>query len=243
MSVADYNTNPDNNLAISGINIAEGCPPSTINNAIRQLMADAKTEHDDVAQNLGDVIASRASASDFGLCKVDNETIKATNGVISVIRTAILESVFPVGSIYTTTNSTNPATLFGFGTWEQIQGRMILGASSSYAVNSTGGEATHKLTVNETPAHTHSRGTMEINGNFSGFNFFRTTTSTTTYSGALSAHAAAGGQGGGGPVNCWERLTFKGSDGWSGSTSSVGGNAAHNNMPPYYAAYIWRRTN
>ena len=42
MSVSDYRTNPDENTSISGINIAEGCLPSGINNAIRQLMADVK---------------------------------------------------------------------------------------------------------------------------------------------------------------------------------------------------------
>lgn len=46
MSVADYNTDPDSNTSISGINIAEGCPPSGINNAIRQMMADIKTADD-----------------------------------------------------------------------------------------------------------------------------------------------------------------------------------------------------
>lgn len=44
MAVSDYKTNPDENTTISGINIAEGCPPSGINNAIRQLMADVKAE-------------------------------------------------------------------------------------------------------------------------------------------------------------------------------------------------------
>ena len=42
MSVQDYSTNPDDNLQISGINIAEGMPPGLVNNAIRQLMSDIK---------------------------------------------------------------------------------------------------------------------------------------------------------------------------------------------------------
>lgn len=46
MAIKDYNTDPDLNVQISGINIAEGCPPSGINNAIRQLMADVKAEQD-----------------------------------------------------------------------------------------------------------------------------------------------------------------------------------------------------
>ena len=49
MGVKDYDLNPDNNTQINGINIAEGCPPSGINNAVRQLMADVKADSD--AQN------------------------------------------------------------------------------------------------------------------------------------------------------------------------------------------------
>ena len=30
--------------------------------------------------------------------------------------------------------------------------------------------------------------------------------------------------------------------GWTGETSSIGGGASHNNMPPYLAVYIWQRT-
>lgn len=40
MAVDDYDTTPGNNTTISGINIAEGCSPGGINNAIRQMMAD-----------------------------------------------------------------------------------------------------------------------------------------------------------------------------------------------------------
>ena len=44
MAVSDYKTDPNENTTISGINIAEGCAPSGINNAIRQLMADVKAD-------------------------------------------------------------------------------------------------------------------------------------------------------------------------------------------------------
>ena len=53
MSVSDYSTDPDLNTSISGINIAEGCPPSGINNAIRQMMADIKTADGDVVHLAG----------------------------------------------------------------------------------------------------------------------------------------------------------------------------------------------
>lgn len=43
MSFADYSTNPALNVTIGGKNVAEGCPPGNINDAIRQLAADGKT--------------------------------------------------------------------------------------------------------------------------------------------------------------------------------------------------------
>ena len=63
-------------------------------------------------------------------------------------------ALYPVGSIYMSVNDTSPASLFG-GTWEQLKDRFLLGAGDSYAAGSTGGEATHTLTVNEMPKHAH----------------------------------------------------------------------------------------
>ena len=40
--ISEYDTDPNNNTDVNGINIAENCSPANINNAIRQLMADLK---------------------------------------------------------------------------------------------------------------------------------------------------------------------------------------------------------
>ena len=66
----------------------------------------------------------------------------------------MLDNVYPVGSIYMSVNNTNPSTLFG-GTWQQIQDRFLLAAGATYAAGATGGEATHTLTTDEMPAHSH----------------------------------------------------------------------------------------
>ena len=64
MAIKDYSTTPDLNTQISGINIAEGCAPSGINNAIRQLMADVKAEKEakDAAQAAKDAAQDTAIA-------------------------------------------------------------------------------------------------------------------------------------------------------------------------------------
>ena len=95
-------------------------------------------------------------ASDFALAVA---ALIAPN-IASAVTTAkndVLQKVFPVGSLYTSTSvSTNPNSLLGFGTWSRIQGRVILGASSTYPAGSTGGSATHALTVSELPSHSHT---------------------------------------------------------------------------------------
>ena len=73
--------------------------------------------------------------------------------------TDVLKAVYPVGSIYMSVNSTSPQTLFG-GTWVQLKDRFLLGAGSTYSNGSTGGSATHKLTIDEMPAHTHEIGSV-----------------------------------------------------------------------------------
>lgn len=67
----------------------------------------------------------------------------------------LLDLTHPIGSIYTSTVSTDPGTLFG-GTWERIKDRFLLAAGDTYAAGKTGGEATHTLTENEIPEHRHS---------------------------------------------------------------------------------------
>lgn len=66
--------------------------------------------------------------------------------------------IYPIGSIYISMNSTNPSELFGFGTWELTsKDRFLLGVGDTYTqANTTGGEATHTLTVDEIPSHRHS---------------------------------------------------------------------------------------
>lgn len=109
---------------------------------------------------------------------------------VTAAQIAVLQKVFPVGSIYTSYNvSTSPASLLGFGTWSRIQGRMLIGASSTYAATSTGGAATHTLTVSEMPTHTHTATASSTGAH--------THTATTASAGAhthtVSATAASAG--------------------------------------------------
>lgn len=78
------------------------------------------------------------------------------------------QGAYPVGSIYLSVTDANPAALFG-GTWERIGGRFLLGADSTYAAGSTGGEAAHTLTVDEIPKHNHGIYNLNAAGNATPF--------------------------------------------------------------------------
>ena len=75
----------------------------------------------------------------------------------------LVSQAFPVGGIFISVVSTNPASLLGYGTWIAFgTGRTLVGFDSGQAefdtVEETGGAKTHTLTIAEMPAHTHDTG-------------------------------------------------------------------------------------
>ena len=67
----------------------------------------------------------------------------------------ILNRIHPVGSIFISVDSSNPADLFG-GKWERVKDTFLLAAGDVYAAGTEGGEAAHTLTVSEMPSHNHN---------------------------------------------------------------------------------------
>ena len=126
----------------------------------------------------------------------------------------IFDLFYPVGSIYETESSSfNPNNSFG-GTWQRIQGKMLVGVddndSSFNAPAKTGGEKTHTLTVSEMPSHVHQQYVASNTGTDAIRRDFKSAGTCSRY-----------------PPS---------------DTGATGGGQPHNNMPPYYTVYIWRRT-
>lgn len=98
------------------------------------------------------------------------------------------------------------------GTWTRVKDRFLLAAGDSYSAGATGGEATHTLTVREMPSHIHAMMYYLANGSTPWGYNFQSP-------GAPSDPTLA-----------------------SGGMYPAGGSQPHNNMPPYLAVYIWKRT-
>lgn len=107
---------------------------------------------------------------DFGIPRGEN----GQDGQDATItKSELINLIYPVGSIYMSVNSTSPNILFG-GIWETWGvGKVPVGVDSTQeefnSVEKTGGEKTHKLTIEEMPSHKHglTNNTM-INRNLAG---------------------------------------------------------------------------
>ena len=148
-------------------------------------------------------------------------TVTGTNAPTPPVNPS-LNMIYPIGSIYINVNNVNPGNLIG-GTWERIQDTFLLAAGTTYAGGSTGGEAEHTLLTTEIPAHAH-----------------RITARQQWYSADSVVSSSSGS------IFSWK-------SGTGGTTSasyksnnddvtSTGGDQPHNNMPPYLAVYVWKRT-
>ena len=152
-----------------------------------------------------------------------NTTQLATTAFVQ----AVMQTLHPVGSIYTAIISTNPGTLFGFGTWTAFgAGRMLISLDSGNVLfdtaEETGGSAnatlpshTHTATVTD-PSHVHAGGRVSfLNSGISGG--ANDTTST--------------------PGNTSSAVT-----GITVANSTEGASATNANYPPFIAVYMWKRT-
>jgi len=125
-----------------------------------------------------------------------------------------IDLVYPVGSIYLSTSSTNPGSLFTGTTWVQIKDKFLLSAGDTYTAGDTGGEATHTLTIDEIPSHNHDSRVQWNNS---------------------TGHAAPF-------IEQWNNNGNACVDNQNGLDGYRGGGQAHNNMPPYIVVYMWQRT-
>ncbi len=156
----------------------------------------------------------------MGLIKITSamteaERIAAYNSNMQYLEKDLPLKHLPVGIIISFDTPVDPNKLYG-GKWERIKGRFIWGIEDGEQAGCTGGEKTHSLTVSEMPEHYHY-----YNSYANGF--------PSQLEGSDRYKTAV-------------RDNVNTTDSIAGTQTNVAGeNQAHNNMPPYYGAYTWRR--
>ena len=116
----------------------------------------------------------------------NNQVITAIKYLIEQAKAQAILAAHPVGSLYWTSSTENPAVTFGGGTWTQIKDCFVLAAGSSYKQGATGGSATITLTTAQLPSHSH---TIAHTHSFTPAGTIAAHTHNFTPKGTISAHA------------------------------------------------------
>lgn len=158
---------------------------------------------------------------------IGNAYVRTENGAMTpLFNRPLLDLIYPIGSIYLSTNSTDPKSIFG-GTWELLKDKFLVGAGSAYGLGSTGGNSMHNhstgstaLVVNQMPKHRHTeQGYNQVGGGVANGVQVR------------SRFVISGD-----PVD-----TVMGEAG-GGQGHSHGNTGNASTIPPYLAVNMWKRT-
>ncbi|MBD2060522.1 tail fiber protein [Oculatella sp. FACHB-28] len=184
-------------------------------------------------------------------------------GVISTFVNAVVDAVFPIGSIrsyageFTASNyllcngsevsRTTYSALFAiigtiYGAGDGINtfglpnlvGRVPIGGGGSYGLGATGGSETHTLTTAEMPAHSHTGSTNTAGVHSHTYNY---RTSNTLGTGSSRGDFNNGTLNGSSTIANDEA----GAHNHTVTTTNTGGGQAHNNMQPYLAINFYIR--
>lgn len=177
-----------------------------------------KTENQNIIEAINENLKdSLTGVNKANTIKDDTSINPQGSNVYKSIKNILLDSIYPIGSIYISVNPASPQNFLG-GTWTLFsEGKTIVGIDSKNTKfnnpRKTGGSETVKLTKEDLPEHSHFI-TMSVSTGA-----IQDTNSLTNI--GIKSES--------GPVNY-------------ASTSNVGFNAAHENMPPYIVVYMWERT-
>jgi hypothetical protein len=237
--ISEWSSTPANNTDVGGIDINEGCAPSGINNAIRDMMAqikDMQTGADGDNFVVGGNLAVTGTSAFTGV---------ATFALAPVITAG--GGIIPSGGIIMWSGSivSIPSGWFlcnGSNGTPDLRNRFVVGAGSTYAVGGTGGSA-DAIVV----AHTHTGTTS--NKSLTGSFEIRSSAVATSqvYAGSgITSVSADGGASRGTIIGSSEeqnasKVSFNASHDHTFTTASSGSSGTNANLPPYYAlAYIMK---
>ena len=191
------------------------------------------------------VAIGKVSERDNTFEVAENWDVKVYGMLLKEYIQQFAKTMYPVGSIYMSTKSTNPSTYFG-GTWVAWgSGRVPVGINTSDSnfntVEKTGGASTVALTTAQMPSHSHAKGSLA-------------TATAGAHTHNIQNQKAAWG------TNSGNRVLIDATSGYtavtnktttsggahthtiSGSTAAAGSGSAHNNLQPYIVCYMWKRT-
>jgi len=229
--ISEFDVDPSNNTDINSINIAEGCAPSGINNAIRQLMSDLKEWQDGSS---GDSTTVAGTLNVTGNLHLDGSAgtsgqvlLSAGSGATPTWGTSFVAGMIMLWSGSVASIPSGWLLCNGSNSTPDLRNRFVVGAGSTYAVGATGGSA-DAIVV----SHTHTATSTVTDGG-------HTHTIQVTNGGSGPSRAQFGG--GGGVQDSFSSLSATTGITVATTNASTGSSGTNANLPPYYAlCYIMK---
>jgi microcystin-dependent protein len=244
--ISEFSATSADNTDITNINIAEGCSPSNVNNAIRSLMSLLKNQQDGSSGDpftVAGTLVSSGTVDITGAFRLDGTAGASGQVLLSAggSNTPTWGNIFVAGMImlWSGSSASIPSGWLlcdGSSSTPDLRNRFVVGAGSTYAVNATGGSAdatlvSHSHTTNSTGAHVHTINTSSLYSTGdtapnTNINFLTGSRDGPVY----NANAELNNQ------------NYINSAGDHAHTISTEGSSATNaNLPPYYAlCYIMK---
>lgn len=185
----------------------------------------------------------------------------ARNTLEITTQAALINIIYPVGSVITLTNDTDPNELYQGTTWVKMDaGRVLVSAGTytegsdtyTYALGDKGGEAKHQNTIEEMAPHNHKASASSTGGHthllfkneFANFDNANSniTANTSVAAGTHSSRGEAYAMLAGSSAANSGLSSSAGGASPSVSISNAGGGVKANNMQPYQVVNRWKRT-
>ena len=242
--ISEYSATPASNTDISNINIAEGCSPANVNNAIRSVMAQLKDQQDGTS---GDPFTVAGTLTSSGTLAVTGAlTLDGAAGTSGQVLTSAGSGTptwaasFVTGMIimWSGTIATIPTGWLlcnGSSSTPDLRDKFIIGASAD-----SGGAAK----TNVTASYTQTGGTKDAIVVSHTHTATVTDAGHTHTTGVTGVNTVGDGQGGGGrtyPNGNGGTTTGTATTGITVANSTEGSSGTNQNLPPYYAlAFIMK---
>lgn len=176
----------------------------------------------------------------------------ARNTLGITTQAALINIIYPVGSVITLTNDTDPNNIYAGTTWVKMDaGRVLVSAGTytedgetyTYTIGDKGGEAKHQSTIDEMPMHGHAA-SVSSTSLYGEYHDSLGTDLSKSRSGIIDLKGTSQYRINGDRDARWsDGFSVNASHGHTVSVNNSGGGVKANNLQPYVVVYYWRRTN
>ena len=208
---------------------------SELQNSLNVTNANVSNNSEQIKTNQSNILTNSTKIGENTAdIKTNKSNIETNTSDLTTIKTTLekmIDTIYPVGSVYLSMNTTNPSSLFG-GTWTQIKDCFLLGCGDKYtSIGTYGGSEQHTHKYGAVVESYYSSGNLLGDGTTGLANYDSNGSYTITKHTYLDSttHTLNGG------------VTTSESDKTVDRRLLQANTSYASNLPPYTTCYMWKR--